>query len=185
MFGGSKRDEWGPHGSLVVSESEKIYNEIQKAISDRSPTEFKTVEALTPKFEQIEKLRFSYSAQWADIAREDSKSGGSYTLLFASAHLISQCAKALWVCYALQEKDSDSDIAQRGFKVFTSLHDNAFGNSTQVSRYGYKMSQRDAANWLSDAFPLITSTELWDDISKSAQKVFRQMPPPQFFQIPK
>ena len=77
----------------------------------------------------------------------------------------------MWVCYALQEKDSDSDIAQRGFKVFTSLHDNAFGNSTQVSRYGYKMSQRDAANWLSDAFPLITSTELWDDISKSAQKL--------------
>ena len=88
MFGSSKRDQWGPEGLVAVSQSYQLYSGINKLINDKADCSLKTVEDYIPKFDNIDTMRLAYSAKWADEAHADSKSGGSYTLLYASIHCI-------------------------------------------------------------------------------------------------
>jgi hypothetical protein len=168
VFGSSKRDQWGPEGLVAVSQSYQLYSGINKLINDKADCSLKTVEEYIPKFDAIDTARFAYSNRWADEARADSKSGGSYNLLFASIHNIQESAKALWACYAIDSADPGSDIANRGIQVYRGAVDNCWGNAQQLPRYGYKMAQNFGAQWMMEMMPLFTTAELWHDISKKA-----------------
>jgi hypothetical protein len=180
MFGSSKRDLWGPEGLSVVSQSYQLYTDINKLINEKANCNLKTVEVFIPKFDDLDTKRFSYSAKWADEARGDSKSGGSYTLLFASIHNIQQSTKALWACYAIETGEPGSDIANRGFQVYRGAVDNCWGNAQQLPRYGYKMAQNFGAQWVMEMMPLFTTSELWNSISKESKK-FDAIPHDWFF----
>jgi len=169
MFGSSKREDWGSEGLIVVSKCYHLYTGIDKMINDKSECSLKSVEEYISKFDDIDTARFAFSKKWADVARSDSKSGGSYTLLFASMHNIKESAKALWACYAIDKAEPGSDIANRGFQVFRGAAENCWANAQQLPRYGYKMDQNYGAQWMMEMMPLFTTTELIIEISKRAQ----------------
>ena len=168
MFGGSKRDQWGPEGVLTVNKSYQVYLEISALIKDKKPAKLETVAYLIPKFDEIDTARFAYSAKWADAARADTKNGGSFTMLFISTHNIQQSAKALWVCYVLETMEPGNNISVRGFEVYRGAVENCWANCQQIPRYGYKMAQGEAANWWAQIMPLFTTADLYHEISNKA-----------------
>lgn len=171
MFGGSKRDQWGPEGLQTVNKSHQIYLEISALIKEKKPPKLETVSYLIPKFDDIDTARFAYSAKWADTARADTKSGGSFTMFFISTHQINESAKALWVCYVLETMEPGNDISLRGFEVYKGAVENCWANCQQSPRYGYKMSQGEAASWWGQMMPLFTTSVLWRGISDKAQNL--------------
>jgi hypothetical protein len=171
MFGSSKRDVWGPEGLAVVSKSYSLFMALNKHIEGKDECALSTVEQYIPKFEDIDTSRFAYSSKWADEARSDIKSGGSFTLLFASIHNIQQSAKAIWACYAIENATPNTELAKSGLELYRGAANNCWINAQDLPRYGFKMSQANAAQWVMEMMPLFTTVDLWHNLSTKAQEL--------------
>jgi hypothetical protein len=140
-----------------VVESYKVFKEINKLIENEVASELSAVQQFSTQFENIEKLRFSYRDKWADEASKDTKHGGSYTLNFAAIHFISESAKAIWVCHALNAIEPQNEISTKGIPAYRDVCQNALTNSQNLIRYNYKMSQTNAAKWVAEIIPFFVS----------------------------
>lgn len=166
MFGGSKRDEWGPEGLQTVNKSHQIYLEISALIKEKRPPKLETVSYLIPKFDDIDTARFAYSAKWADTARTETKNGGSFTMLFLSTHFISQSAKELWVCYVLETIEPENRISADGFELYRGAAENCWENCRRLPQHSYRMTQTEAISWWGQMDRLFVNSdighEIWD-----------------------
>lgn len=165
MFGSkTKRSEWGVEGFNLVSSAYAVFSEIDRLITAREAVDLSTISKFVPMLEAIHSKNLAYSSRWQDIVREDSKNGGSFTLLFGAVHAIEASAQAVWACYVIGASGKNNELSMKGLQVYRELAGNCFGNAKGLLSYDFKMSQTQGAGWFAQMYPIITSSELLGEI---------------------
>ncbi len=165
MFGGkSRRSEWGIEGFNLVSKAHSVFTAIDNLVNTSQPVELETISKFVPLLEEIHNKNIGYSSKWQPIVREDSKNGGSFTLLFGAVHAIEASSQAIWACYVIGSVDFGSEVSKNGLLVYRELAENCYGNAKGLLRFDFKMTQTRGAEWFAQTFPIYTTSELLAEI---------------------
>jgi len=165
MFGSkTRRSEWGIEGFNLVSKAHSIFTAIDNIINTNGAVKLETISKFVPLLEGIHTENLAYSSKWQNIVREDSKNGGSFTLLFGAVHAIEASSQAIWASYVIGSIDKGSEVAKNGLQVYRALAENCFGNAKGLLNFDFKMSQTQGSGWFAQTFQMITSSELLSEI---------------------
>lgn len=126
---------------------------------------------VVPALEDHHTNRLSFQSAWSDIAREDSKSGGAYTLFSVGAFVVQQSIPLLWASHILLTESPNDDEALNASNLARSLCENVVANAKGVASHGGKMSHAEGTQWAALHFPLVTTSPLFSATISRASAV--------------